>query len=168
MAVQKIVTADGGVCQVTGFGYEPVGVFEQNGKKINISHQKNTLELCRGALLCNDASLIHGEKGWSVEGDPMEGALVSLAVKAGFEQDLISKQLPRLDEIPFDAEHRFMATLHHDHKQGAKFMIVKGAPEKVIAMCDFERHKTGDYPMNAAYWHAQTDQLASQGERVLA
>ncbi len=168
MAVQKIVTADGGVFEVTGSGYEPSGVFKLHDKEIDINDQKNILELCRGALLCNDATLINSEEEWRVEGDPMEGALVSLALKAGFEQDLIRKQLPRLDEIPFDPEHRFMATLHHDHEQGAKFMIVKGAPEQVIAMCNVERRQTGDHPINPAYWHAYTDQLASQGERVLA
>ncbi|MDP1575041.1 MAG: HAD-IC family P-type ATPase [Coxiellaceae bacterium] len=168
MAVQKIVIADGAVFEVTGAGYEPSGVFKQNEKEIAINDQKDILELCQGALLCNDAALINSEKGWYVEGDPMEGALVSLALKAGFEQDLIRKQLPRLDEIPFDSEHRFMATLHHDHEKGTKFLIVKGAPEKVIAMCNAERHQTGDQPINTAYWHSATGQLASQGERVLA
>ena len=168
MAVQKIVTADGGIFEVTGSGYEPVGVFKRGEKEININDQKNILALCRGALLCNDATLTNSKKGWHVEGDPMEGALVSLAIKAGFEQDFTRKQLSRLDEIPFDAEHRFMATLHHDHEKGAKFMIIKGAPEQVIAMCNFERHNTGDHPINSAYWHTYTDQLATQGERVLA
>ena len=168
MAVQKIVTADGDVFEVTGSGFEPVGIFKQDEKEININDQKNILELCRDALLCNDATLSSSEKGWHIEGDPMEGALVSLAIKAGFEQDFTRKQLPRLDEIPFDAQHRFMATLHHDHEKGAKFMIVKGAPEQVISMCDFERHKTGDQTINPTCWHTYTHQLASQGQRVLA
>jgi magnesium-transporting ATPase (P-type) len=85
--------------------------------------------------LCNDASLRQSDGDWIVDGDPMEGALVSLALKAGIDAELLRKQLPRSDEIPFDAEHRFMATLHHSHEDGA-VIYVKGAPERIIAMCD--------------------------------
>ncbi len=51
------------------------------------------------------------------------------------------------DEIPFDAQHRFMATLHHDHAGGA-FLCLKGAPERVLAMCDRQRGPAGDEPLD--------------------
>ena len=70
-----------------------------------------------------------------VEGDPMEGALVVVAVKAGHDQRLEAECRPRTDVIPFDALHRFMATLHHDH-EGRGFLYVKGAPERLLTMCD--------------------------------
>jgi magnesium-transporting ATPase (P-type) len=59
-----------------------------------------------------------------VEGDPMEGALVALAAKAGLEPASERKALPRTDEIPFDSLHRYMATLHHDHR-GQAFVLIK-------------------------------------------
>lgn len=98
----------------------------------------------------------------------MEGALVTLAAKGGFAQDAVRKELPRMDEIPFDAAHRFMATLHHDHAAGERFMVVKGAPEQVIAMCSHERRTQGDTPIDASPWLSHIESLASQGERVLA
>ena len=69
-------------------------------------------ELMRAALLCNDAEIRETPGGWTVDGDPMEGALVTLAMKGGIEPVLTRRQLPRSDEIPFDAGRRYMATLH--------------------------------------------------------
>lgn len=106
-------------------------------------------------------------QGWRVDGDPMEGALVAMAMKAGFDAALVRKQFPRADEIPFDAQHRFMASLHHGHENGA-FVIVKGAPERILTMCSQERAPDGDRELRMAYWQAQVDGLASQGQRVLA
>src|SRR3546814_21027791 len=89
-------------------------------------------------LLCNYADLRQSENGWSVEVDPMEGALVSLAIKAGEDPRELRKRLPRTDEIPFDAQHRFLATLHHSH-EGSAFLCLTGAPERVLEMRSEER-----------------------------
>lgn len=168
MTVRKIVTADG-TLDVTGIGYEPFGsAFQQNGKDVEIKNEAIVQELCRVAMLCNDSSLNQLESGWHVEGDPMEGALVVVALKAGYEQDILRKQFPRNDEIPFDAEHRFMATLHHDQVRGDKFMMLKGAPEQVISMCQMQRGINGDRPIDSLYWLKQVENLALQGGRVLA
>jgi magnesium-transporting ATPase (P-type) len=68
-----------------------------------------------------------------VDGDPMEGALVALAMKAGLNPDHLRAEWKRLDEIPFDAAYRFMATLHAgpaaDH-----VIFLKGAPEEVMVI----------------------------------
>jgi magnesium-transporting ATPase (P-type) len=60
-----------------------------------------------------------------------------------------------------------MATLHHDHA-GHGFMYVKGAPERVLEMCRFQRSLGEDHPLNSRSWHDRIEQLASQGQRVLA
>lgn len=150
MAVQHIATVDS-YLNVTNNGYEPRGTFQQNNQEINLANQKNVLTLCRMALLCNDARLNHSEIGWQVDGDPMEGVLIVLAMKAGLDVGLLHKQFPRMDEIPFDPEHRFMATLHYDHQKGNKFIIVKGAPEKIISICSFQREGNEDRPINSTY-----------------
>ena len=102
-----------------------------------------------------------------VEGDPMEGALVAAAIKAGLDPRLEAERRPRIDVIPFDAQHRFMATLHHDH-EGRAFLYVKGAPERLLAMCDRQRTAGGPVPIDPALWHRRVDELAAQGQRVLA
>ncbi|MEY3201766.1 MAG: hypothetical protein RIR70_1316, partial [Pseudomonadota bacterium] len=126
------------------------------GVEVEAGARADLVAFARAAVLCNDAALHPGERGWHVEGDPMEGALLVLAAKAGLDVAMLPRQYPRTDEIPFDAAHRFMATLHHSHADGA-FIVVKGAPERVVQMCD----APGALDMAA-------QDLASRGLRVLA
>ena len=114
MTVQSVVL-DSGVIEVSGSGYEPHGTFSRDGVEIRPDSDPVLQDLIRSAMLCNDAGLRETTDGWRIEGDPTEGALVVLGFKAGIEPALLAEQLPRADVIPFESEHRFMATLHHDH-----------------------------------------------------
>jgi magnesium-transporting ATPase (P-type) len=166
MAVRTVATADR-LYQVSGVGYEPRGDFTQDDREIEPETDPVLLQLARAALLCNDAALRWVEAAWTVEGDPMEGALLSLAGKAGLEPAKERPRYPRTDLIPFDAQHRFMATLHHSHEGGA-FILVKGAPERILAMCRRQRTAFGDQPLDADAWNRLIGQIAKQGQRVLA
>jgi len=114
-------------------------------------------QLVRAGLLCNDAAAHEEDGAWKVVGDPTEGALVALAMKAGLRPAREYAEWPRLDAIPFESEHRFMATLHHA-PDGAHEIFVKGAPERVLEMCDADRE----------LWSERAERLAQQGMRVLA
>ena len=166
MTVRAIATADRHY-EVTGVGYEPRGAFRAEGADVAPDAEPVLQELLRAALLCNDAHLRRAGEGWVIEGDPMEGALVVAAVKAGHDQRLEAECRPRTDVIPFDALHRFMATLHHDH-EGRGFLYVKGAPERLLAMCDRQQTAGDPAPLDPALWHRRVDELAAQGQRVLA
>ncbi|HRE32687.1 MAG TPA: cation-transporting P-type ATPase, partial [Candidatus Berkiella sp.] len=152
MMVKHVVLSEQSF-QITGVGYEVGGAFgfQRDGKDVQIDHEAVLKELCKAALLCNDAWINPHEDNWRVEGDPMEGVLIVLAQKVGYDQNLIRKQLPRKDEIPFDAEHRFMATLHHNHENGEKFIVIKGAPEQIISMCEKERQINGNVSINKTW-----------------
>ncbi|MCR9136185.1 MAG: cation-transporting P-type ATPase [Alphaproteobacteria bacterium] len=166
MTVRTIATASQ-VFQVSGVGYEPSGDISLNGHEIRQNDIMDLSEVIRPAVLCNDSELRQIDGKWTVEGDPMEGALLAAGQKAGCDSAVEISAFPRVDFIPFDAAHRFMATLHHD-QQGEGLIFVKGAPEQVIAMCSRQR-KNDDYqPIVEAYWHEQIEQMASQGQRVLA
>ncbi len=119
-------------------GYAPQGDFEIDGQAVRPADHPDLVDLARAGLLCNDAALTIREGASHLEGDPTEGALLTLALKAGVDADLQRKSEPRTDTIPFESEHRFMATLHHDHT-GHVYAYVKGAPERVLDMCTFER-----------------------------
>jgi magnesium-transporting ATPase (P-type) len=93
--------------------------------------------------------------------------LLSLGIKAGHDADTLRKQFPRTDEIPFDTQHQFMATLHHSHADEA-FTYIKGAPERILSMSGSERGPSGDEPLNEEFWRSRTEMIASQGQRVLA
>ncbi|WP_447954024.1 cation-transporting P-type ATPase [Sphingopyxis chilensis] len=164
MMVAGIVTA-AGECSVSGSGYDPHGLFEVGSRAIEPDGL--LIAVVRAGLLCNDASLRRAGDNWVVDGDPMEGALVALAMKAGFDPDQTRKELPRSDEIPFDAAHRFMATLHHSHADGP-FVLVKGAPEQLLAMCALERCGDGERAIERGEWLARVEALAARGQRVLA
>jgi len=166
MTVRSVATA-AELFTVGGVGYEPHGGFALEGREMPPERQPILQEMARAAVLCNDAALRQANGAWQVDGDPMEGALLVLGIKAAIDLDVERKAFPRTDVIPFDAEHRFMATLHHDHAS-AGYIYVKGAPERVLAMCGLERGPDGEVPLESARWHDRIDALASQGQRVLA
>ena len=166
MTVQRVVTA-GRVFEVDGAGYAPHGGFSVDGAEIPLQDAPELADIARAALFCNDAVLHEADGAWKLEGDPTEGALLTLALKAGLERHHESESLPRVDAIPFESEHRFMATLHHDHA-GHAFAFVKGAPERLLQMCARQRVAGEDRPLDAGYWHRQVEALAAAGQRVLA
>ncbi|MCW5629319.1 MAG: HAD-IC family P-type ATPase [Rhodoferax sp.] len=150
---------------VSGSGYAPEGGFQRDDAPVDPDQQPALQALARCALLCNDAQLKHDDQaGWQLVGDPTEGALLTLARKAGVDPQDAALQLPRIDVIPFESEHRFMATLHHDHA-GHRFILLKGAPERVLGLCvrDADGH-----PVDPAYWQQQVHAAAAIGQRVLA
>ncbi|GGK48510.1 HAD-IC family P-type ATPase [Salinarimonas ramus] len=158
------------VYEVSGEGYAPEGGFTHDGAAVDPADEPLLADLARAALLCNDAALTRTEHGWRVEGDPMEGALVALAAKAGFEPRAERTSWTRMDAVPFDAQHRFMATLDrpNEAERGA-YVFVKGAPERILAMCDVARGADGrDLPLDRARCHAAIEEIAAKGQRVLA
>lgn len=166
MTVQRAITAER-VIEVSGAGYAPSGGFSVNGAPLLPEQIADLQAIARAALLCNEAVLRHEQGGWRMEGDPTEGALLTFAGKAGLNQETEAAHWRRVDSIPFESEHRFMATLHQDH-QGQHAIFVKGAPERVLAMCANEWRAAGPQPLEPAYWRQHIERLASQGQRVLA
>jgi calcium-translocating P-type ATPase len=142
MVVAAAETAEG-VFAVNGEGYAPTGAITLAG---------DLERLARAAALCNDASLHRKDGIWMVEGDPMEGALMAFAGKVGGDP-----AARRLDAIPFDSRHRFMAVLT-EGPQG-RVTHVKGAPERVLRMCG---------GIDIHHWHERAEAMARRGLRVLA
>ncbi len=166
MTVTGIALAEG-YYNVTGAGYAPHGEFHLDDQRITLDSCGDLCELARAGLLCNDAELEEHHDHWQPHGDPMEAALLCLARKAELDPILIRSELPRTDAIPFESQHRFMATLHHDHA-GHAFIFVKGAPEQLLEMCSHQRLNGEDRPLNNRYWHAQMQRMGEQGQRLLA
>ncbi len=166
MTVQTLALADG-LIEVSGAGYEPHGGFSRDGEEFEADSDARLVELARAGLLCNDSQLHLKEDEWQLEGDPTEGALLTLGLKAGLEMADEQGAWPRTDLIPFESEHRFMATLHHDH-EGNGVIWLKGAPERVLEMCEHQRTADGDAPLDHDYWKGRIEELARHGQRVLA
>ncbi len=161
------VAAGRDVFSVDGHGYAPTGDIRL-GDAIADPREHGILdEFARAAVLCNDAAIHERDGVWTVEGDPMEGALLALSGKLARGPTEMSRWI-RTDVIPFDARHRYMATLHHDH-EGRAFAYVKGAPEQILAMCSTQCNASGGAdPLDKAYWHGMAERIAARGQRVLA
>ncbi len=153
--------------QVTGVGYDPHGALKLDGVEADPRANGVLMELCRGAALCNDAEFHLEDAAPRLNGDPTEGALLVLAMKAGLDPDRLRLEVPRDDAIPFESESRYMATLHHDH-HGHRFVVAKGAPERILAMCDSVAARNGDEPCCRQAWLDRAEALAADGLRVLA
>ena len=165
MMVVSAVTADETVT-VTGDGYASEGEVLNDGAPVG---KDPVLELMgRVSALCNDSELRNEDGAWKVEGDPTEGALYPFAEKLGLKREEARAAYPRLDVIPFESEHKFMATLNRA-PDGGEMLLVKGAPEVILDHCDRQEDASGKRPpLDRAYFERAADALAAQGERVLA
>ncbi|MEC5324923.1 cation-transporting P-type ATPase [Aurantimonas sp. A3-2-R12] len=156
------------VYSVGGNGYAPEGAVRWRDADASPIEHAVLMEFARAAALCNDAVLYGAQDIWRVEGDPMEGALMALAGKITRAGHLPFREWSRTDAIPFDAAHRYMAVLHHDH-EGHAGIFVKGAPEAVLALCANQRTADGGAePLDERRWHAMVEDLAAEGQRVIA
>jgi calcium-translocating P-type ATPase len=152
--------------QVSGNGYAPDGEVKHAGRLVT---RNLVLELfARNSILCNDAELFQQEGIWKVEGDPTEGALYPFASKLGMKREEEQLAYPRTDAIPFESEHKFMATLHAG-PDGQAVLFAKGAPEVILDSCDRQQLADGrQVPLDRNHFTRISDVLAGQGERVLA
>jgi len=163
--VVSAVTAESAY-EISGDGYAPEGEIREDGKAAG---KDPVLTLMgRVSMLCNDAELFQDNGAWKVEGDPTEGALYPFGSKLGMDRATEQAASPRIDAIPFESEHKFMATLHKS-AAGEQALFVKGAPEVILEHCDRQQTASGQAAsLERAHFMQASDRLAAQGERVLA
>ena len=151
--------------EVSGSGYEPTGAFLRDGRPRLPESVRGLVRLARASLLCNDAALHADAEGhWHGEGDPLEVALMSMALKAGLDPERERRCWPRVDLIPFEPERRWMATLNRDH-HGNHVIFLKGAPEVVLAHCCSD---ADGQPLDMAGWGERLMREAAKGRRMIA
>jgi len=165
MTVASVVTPSG-TYQVAGSGYGPDGGFSRESVEVSPEKDDGLLDLIRAGVLCNKAEVSRDDSGdWVAVGDPTEAALVTLGMKAGLSRSALLAGTPLVDQIPFESERRFMATLHDHPESGDRVAWVKGAPERVI---DMATGLWGGGEFNSDHWHDAANTLAKKGQRVLA
>jgi Ca2+-transporting ATPase len=173
MTATRLLT-QGGRYQVDGLGYGTVGDLHLEGQDAALGAAE--LTSLRPALLagvlCNDAHLRGEGATTELVGDPTEGALIVLAAKAGMDPETTRQELPRIDEVPFDSATKFMATMHHHPEdRNRSLVVVKGAPDVVLARCSSVLGANGVEAIDdtrRAELVASNEDLGSQGLRVLA
>lgn len=159
MVVCTVATVEA-VFEVTGDGYSPKGEIKKDGV---VAGSPVVTSMARASILCNESS-IHEEGGvWKLTGDPTEGALLPFAAKAGLDAAAEAVSAPRTNMIPFESEHKFMATAH------GLLLFVKGAPDVVLNYCSRQQLDSGSAEaIDRAFWEKKNEEIASKGQRVLA
>ncbi len=112
-------------------------------------------DFLQGMVLCNDASL----KGGNRLGDPTELALLDLAEDWGIGKEALEDEMPRCGELPFDSDRKMMTTCHRKRRgfgvvpEAGDGLVsyTKGAPDEVLARCDFIRLRNRVIPLTEHY-----------------
>ncbi|QAA76092.1 MAG: hypothetical protein BIP78_0326 [Candidatus Bipolaricaulis sibiricus] len=121
--------------EVTGSGFAPDGEIRATGGGNGDGLDPGAELLLQIGALCNNAGLVQENGAWRVRGTPTEGALVVAARKGGIDLEKLAGERPRLAEVPFSSDRKYMATLHPGKNGGGPVVYVKGAPDRVLAFC---------------------------------
>jgi len=148
LTVERVAIPDGPERHVTGSGWSPIGNVIEGEEVLEGEELADMDPLMRVAALCNNAQVQHDEAkdSYVLVGDPTEGALVVLARKAdGSERH---KGWERKDDLPFNSDLKLRATLVQ--REGKRQLLVVGAPEKVLALCEKSWNGREAVPMEDA------------------
>jgi magnesium-transporting ATPase (P-type) len=181
MTVVKLRTSSK-MIKVTGVGYAPEGRFiDEEGQELpsdELDHVKSVLE---GCMLCNDSNLntkqvTNKDKSQRTDyipnGAPTEVALITAGMKAGLQLNSLQSSKPRLGSVPFESQHKFMATIHNGDTTNSKPVIyVKGAPDRLMPLCNAQvdpTNKTSRVALDKTFWISEQERMSKEGLRVLA
>jgi Ca2+-transporting ATPase len=168
MTVQEVYHA-GEYFNISGIGYTPEGDFMQDNLKIEPSKFPGLIKLISGTVLCNGAQLTKEEGVYKIIGDPTEGALLTMAAKAGLNKKSLEANYPFIEEIPFDSNRKQMTIIRQSGKRYVAY--VKGAPDILLSNCTRLEEDGQIIPLN----HGKRDlimqansKLTDKAMRVLA
>jgi P-type Ca2+ transporter type 2C len=142
MTLTRLVLGGGEVIELTGAGFAPVGELRHGGEAVAARELPLLAEALVVGALANHATVDLGDEGWKVVGDPTEAALLVAARKAGFSRARLLEERPRVGEVPFSSERRWMASFHRS-PGGATVAYVKGAPGRLVELSRWRRIAAG-------------------------
>ena len=159
MTATNIYTSNGDFA-VSGLGYAPKGEITLKDTRADFN---NVLiyRLIQSLELCNEADILECEGIWIPQGAPTEAALKTLVRKAGY----VNTDSGKIDDIPFDSQHKYRATLHNI--DGKKVLFAVGAPEKLLSICGQQTTLEGTKPIDYAFWEAKIEMAAGHGQRLI-
>ena len=169
MTVKRLFIDTGKDIEVTGTGYAPVGEFRRGRETIAPNASPALLQAVKIGVLCNTAELKEENGAIRVIGDPTEGALITLGLKAGIDKAMLEKGLSFVEEVPFDSERKIMTVVYKS--SSAWYAFIKGAAEKVLPLCTTILDEGGPRPMTDEDRQAitkATEEFSNDALRVLA
>lgn len=154
---------------VSGTGYEPNGIVKKGAKRIDLSQEKDLLQLLRIGSLCNDSAIEEKNDHYQLVGSPDEGSILILAAKADYDLIDEQKDYPRKSDLPFDSKRKRMSTIHtHDNQQ---YVFTKGGITEVLSCCQNYLKNGQIAPLDDTLKKqilTQNDSFAKDGLRTLA
>ncbi len=163
MTARHLISARGQY-DIAGVGYAPDGHLSFEDAHIELAEHADLHALIEPLAVCNESDVIEDEGQWRLIGEPTEGALRTLGLKAGFD----TAGYQRRAVIPFDSEHKFMATLEQLPDRSLR-ILMKGAPDRLLDRCAHQRGADGQLePLERAFWDGEVERLSAKGLRVLA
>ncbi len=159
LTVREILLPSGQRLTVTGEGFDPAGTVLLGGAPAP-AELPGLAELAQAAVLCNEGDLHQAHGEWVWLGDPTDIALLVFGHKLAVTRPAMLDEAPEIATLPFEPEHQFAASAHRLAHQPR--LWVKGAPERVLAMCHWADAAEQSQAMAAA------EAMAARGFRVLA
>ena len=160
---------------VTGSGYEPDGSLLDSGKEPLTREQSAELALpLVTAVFASNARVEPPDDehaDWYCIGDPTEGALMTLAAKAGLDTARLNKDYPELKEFTFDSARKRMSSIRRYGDSNQLYVFAKGAPESILEKCQELWDHGHVRPLTAKDRERilqENEQLADQAMRNLA
>lgn len=149
LTVKRVALPSGSVLEIEGEGLDPDGRLSASTSE---GDRDAVRRLATAAALANEARL-HSDNGViEASGDTVDVAFLVLAAKLGLDRDALLAAEPQDSVIPYESELGFSASA------GDGLVRVKGAPERILAMCD---------GVDRAAAEAQVHQMAEAGYRVI-
>src|SRR5258708_3716938 len=169
MTVREVY-AGGQRYTVTGAGYDPKGeVVGSDGAAVQ--HPGGPLgDLLASVALCNNAILQLRDGTWRVQGDPTEGALLTLAAKGGVTREFVASSNQIVKELPFDSDRKRMTIVAFD-AMGREIVHSKGSADVLVPLCSRYDAPDGPQPLDEATRKTilrEADRMSGQALRVLA
>jgi len=159
------VLAGGELFAFTGVGFDGAGELQRDGARVAPDASLALLEALRAGALCNDTRLVRTGAELKVEGDPTEAALTVAAQKGGLDEASLAS-FSRLDVVPFESVHMYMASLHEGAESAT--LYVKGSSDALLARCVERLEADGRIsPFEEEAVHREVDAMAARGLRVL-
>ncbi|HUG17572.1 MAG TPA: HAD-IC family P-type ATPase [Planctomycetaceae bacterium] len=160
LTVREVRLPGGETFTATGEGFVPTGEVLLNDSPVERGSHPTLDALVRAGVLCNESDLHqrNSNSDWEWRGDAVDVALLSFAHKLGWKREATLDAHPQVNEIPFESEHQYAATFNQ--LDGDVRAFVKGAPERIVSMCDDEADKSRLDTMAL--------EMAGRGYRVLA
>ncbi len=160
MTAKSVITADKKY-QIEGTGYKPEGKFLLDEKEVDPEKEQVLWQLLQTARACNNAEISKDNGEWKLTGTPTEGAMLTMGYKAGLKDF----KPERIDSIPFESDHKYMATLNKVN--GKAFVYMTGAPERILEMCTKQASDNGSKKIDQDFWEEKMEEAAARGQRLM-